>query len=304
MKFLLFLLATCTGGLCYAQSLTEKDALWQQVDARNKAFAQTLTDKDIAKITGFYTNTAELMPEHSQLRHGSENIRDYYSQWFAGTQANQAQKTIYEIQDLGNYALETGTFILSFDKINAGNYKYVGKYLTIWKKPSGTETELKIAAQIWGANAGINDSDFPDIDDSKTISYDIAFDTETYNELKERNAKIAKLVSERKGAEHAKLFMNDAIYMTYYTPMLVGMNKIEAYFTEHEKPGTLKIEDIAINNGGAIKVGKNIIIEFGSYKVDWSDGDAKGTVTGKSINVWKRDAAGTLMLYRQMVNHD
>ncbi len=286
-----------------AQSLTSKDALWQQVEAKNTAMSKAFIAGDVNGLQSQYMQWAVMMPEHTTTRKGEISIKQYYTEWLAGAKMNTCTKTIYEIQDFDGYALEIGTFKQDFTLSNGQSHEYNGKYMVLWRVSSKLETSPFIAAEIWGANDYINDANFPVVNDSPKPHWEAITNKPLEKEIISRNQVIAQLVKERKGAEHAAVFMPDAIYMTYYTPMLAGIDKIKAYFTEHEKPGTLKIDALALNTNYLLPIGNGQVIEFGSYIVDWSDGDASGTVTGKSINVWKRDANGTLMLYRQMVNH-
>ena len=130
-------------------------------------------------------------------------------------------------------------------------------------------------------------------------------DARVAEEIRGRNAIIGKLVTERKGGEHADLFLPDAIYMTYYTPMLVGIDNIRRYFIEHERPGEVAIDSLALSTGNIYPMdGGDLQLEQGFYVVDWRAGGDSGTVRGKSLNLWKRNQDGTLMLYRQAVNHD
>lgn len=287
-----------------AQTLTSKDALWQQIEAKNTAIAKAFIAGDTKALQSQYMQWAVIMPEHTTTRKGETLIRQYYTEWLASAKMDSYSKTIYEIQDFDGWALEIGTFVQKFTLKSGQTHNYDGKYMVLWRISDKLETSPFIAAEIWGANNYINDADFPVITDSPKTHWEAITNETLKNEVISRNQVIAQLVKQRKGAEHAKLFMPDAIYMTYYTPMLVGIDKITAYFTEHEKPGTLKIDTLELNTNDCYSMGGDVIVEFGSYKVDWSDGDAKGTVMGKSINVWKRNGAGTLMLYRQMVNHD
>lgn len=300
--FIIATLLTCS--ISTAQKLQPTDALWQQVAAKNKAVAEAFIEGDANKMAGNYIETATLMPEHSTTRNGSNGIRQYFTDWLGQVKVNSYTKTIYEITNLDGYALEIGTFTQNFTLTGHKPYEYKGKYMVLWRTSNKLETSPFIAAEIWGANDYVNDADFPDIKDGPKPVGVPSKNKKLEEEIMGRNQLIAKLVTERKGAEHATLFLPDAIYMTYYTPMLVGIEPITNYFTGHEKPGTLKIDAIAITTDGITETKGGLIIEFGSYKVDWSDGDTKGTVTGKSINVWKRGKNKTLMLYRQMVNHD
>lgn len=288
----------------HAQQLTPKDALWKQIEAKNTALSKAFIAGDTKLLQSQYMQWAVMMPEHSTTRKGETGIKQYYIEWLSQAKMNSYSKNIVEVQDLDGWALEIGTFIQNFTLTGGQPFEYKGKYMVFWRTSAKLETSPFIAAEIWGANDYINDANFPVINDSPAPHWESISNEKLKNELMSRNQLIGRLVTERKGGEHAALFMPNAIYMTYYTPMLVGMDKIKPYFIEHEKPGTLKIETLELTTNDLYTTAAGPVIEFGSYKVDWSDGDAKGTVAGKSINVWKRDAGGTLMMYRQMVNHD
>jgi ketosteroid isomerase-like protein len=274
------------------------------VAANRGAIAKAFIAGKTKELQSQYMQWAVMMPEHSTTRKGKTNIKKYYTEWLSQAKMNSYSKTIVEVQDFDGWALEIGTFTQNFTLTGGQPFEYNGKYMVFWRTSAKLETSPFIAAEIWGANDYINDTDFPVINDSPAPHWDSIANEKLKNEVVSRNRVIGRLVTERKGADHAALFMPDGIYMTYYTPILVGMDKIKPYFTEHEKPGTLKIEALELATNDLYTTTAGPVIEFGSYRVDWSDGDAKGTVTGKSINVWKRDATGTLMMYRQMVNHD
>lgn len=290
---------------CKAQSIKPTDALRKQIEAKNKSFADAFVAGDGSKMMENYTDRAVIMPEHSATRHGTNAIREYYSQWLGQAKVSSYKKTIFEIQDLDGYAIEIGTFTETFTKKGNKPYHYNGKYMVVWRTSSKDISAPYIASEIWGANTSFNDTDLPQINDDKiAIDKETPFNKNLEKEIRERNGLIRQLVIDRKGEEHAKFFLPDAIYMTYYTPMLVGIDKIKPYFIEHEKPGEVVINSLLLDNSKLFETSSKIIIEYGFYKVDYTYKSDKGTVSGKSINVWKRDKNGTLMLYRQAVNHD
>lgn len=276
----------------------------KQIEDYNSAFARAFIQKDKLNLIKPYTESSVFMPEHSRQRVGKKSIADFYEQWLRDTKINSYQKTIFELIDLGNFKLEIGTFDENLQLKGEQTFAYSGKYMILWKQSSKKNQPMTIAAEIWGANSYFDDKQIPDInDENNPVTTELNASYPLTAEVKARNNKIQNLVQKRLGAEHAKLFMSDAIYLTYYTPMLIGTTDITNYFIEHEKPGTLKIDSISIKTSGIIDA-KNTVVEFGFYSVDWSDGDKKGNVKGKSINVWKKNAAGELMLFRQIVNHD
>lgn len=286
-----------------AHSAEPRTPLQERLEISNHAFSEAFAAEDLAAVKSYYADDAVLMPEHSTARYGKDAVEDYYRQWFSGAKIGSLRKTPYETLDYGDYAIETGAFVQTYTKNGTQPYEYSGKYMVLWAiggdKP-------RILSELWGANAPFDDAALPAIEDGAP-STDRIFrnDTKTAEEIRGRNAIIGKLVTERKGSEHANLFLPDAIYMTYYTPMLVGIDDIRLYFIEHERPGEVTIDSLALSTGNIYPMdGGNLQLEQGFYVVDWRTGSDSGTVRGKSLNLWKRNQDGTLMLYRQAVNHD
>lgn len=288
----------------FAQENKADSTIKKQIEEYNASFATAFINGKQEDLVKSYTDQTLFMPEHSRQRVGKETIRDFYKQWLAQAKVSAYQRTILELQDLGNYVLEIGTFAENLNVNGQNPFSYSGKYSVLWKKSSNRSLPPTIAAEIWGSASYFDDKNIPNIDDiavPPTKEY-IPTDKLTL-EVKERNNRIKELVQNRQGAEHAKMFMPDAMYLTYYTPILSGEKEITAYFTEHEKPGTLRIEQISIQTSNIIYAQK-AIVEFGFYNVDWRDDEKNGNVKGKSINVWKKNSDGELLLFRQMVNHD
>jgi len=286
----------------FAQENKTDSSIRKQIEDYNANFAVALVENNKNTVLKSYTEQSVLMPEHSKQRVGKKTIAAFYEQWLSQAKVSSFQKSIVDLQNFGDYVLEIGNFTENLHLKDLKPYTYSGKYMVLWKKVS--KNKMTIVAEIWGANSYFDDRFIPEIDDSDVPPIkEYTSSDKLISEVIKRNSSIKNLVQNRLGAEHAKMFMSDAMYLTYYTPILSGEKDITAYFTEHEKPGTLKIEQISIQTSGVI-VAKKAIIEFGFYNVDWRDGTNHGNVKGKSINIWKRNDKGELMLFRQMVNHD
>jgi ketosteroid isomerase-like protein len=283
--------------------LKPTDPLWKAITEKNDKQARAFLAGDTGKMKELYWDWAVMMPEHSVTRYYPQAIADYYKQWFSLAKMNTCSKTTLEVIDYNGFALETGAFTQSFTLNGGKPYTYTGKYMVLWRISSKLFDSPWIAAEIWGANAPFDDAELPQIKDTELTIERRLTGTELEKEVKSRNNIIAKLVKERKGAEHADLFLPDAAYMTYYTPILNGSEKIKAYFTAHEKPGDVTINTLLLDASLVMET-KDGAIEFGFYSVGFTSGSYTGMVNGKSINVWKRNKDGVLMLYRQMVNHD
>lgn len=288
----------------FAQGSKSDSVFKKQIEEYNTSFANAFIKGNQGDLVKAYTDETIFMPEHSRQRVGSKTILDFYKQWLSQAKITSYERKILDLQDFGNYVLEIGTFAETLNLNGQNPFSYVGKYAVLWKKPSNRSLPPTIAAEIWGSSSYFDDKNIPDIDDTAILKIKEYIPTDKLTlEVKERNNTIKNLVQNRQGAEHAKMFMPDAMYLTYYTPILSGEKEITDYFTEHEKPGTLNIEKISILTSEIIYA-RTAIIEFGFYSVDWRDRDNHGNVKGKSINVWKKDNNGTLLLFRQIVNHD
>jgi len=166
--------------------------------------------------------------------------------------------------------------------------------------------EPKLVAELWGADAPFDRAMLPEIAPmAGKASASFKNDPSLTAEINARNALIDTLVTERRGAEHASLFLPDAAYLTYYTPTRQGMDQIRDYFVEHEKPGDVSIEALDLGSGKLRVLARDdVVLEEGFYRVAWRAGEANGVVRGKSLNLWKRDGDGEFKLFRQAVNHD
>ena len=285
------------------QNSEPTDKLKTRLQSINIELADAFLKKNIEVISKYYNREAVCMPEYHRTLTGKNDILQYFQQWFKATVSNNYKRTIYEVQLLNGYLLETGTFKNDFTKTDSDLFVYEGKYVRIWKVEE--KETLTILSEIWGASDYLDRTKLPSLGNGKRdgiTEYDA--DKRIIEEVKERNRIITELVKNRRGEEHATFFTKDAVYMPYYLPMLIGLDNIKSYFIEHEKPGDINIDSLQINASNIIDMG-NFVLEHGYYGVRWRSNDNNtGIVTGKSINLWKRDDKGTLMLYRQMVNHD
>lgn len=284
-----------------------------EIAARNAAWAQAAAAADIDALAQRYSDDATLMPEHVRVRRGRDHIQQFLAQWSAQARVTRWERTTESLDDAGDHVIEIGRYAQRLEREGHAPYDYVGKYLAVWRtSPEGP----RVVAEIWGANAPFARSALPELDapasaqsaSTQSISTPPAADTasaQVKQALAERNALITTLVRERRGAEHAELFANNAVYLTYYTPALRGMDAIRGYFVEHERPGPVSIDAIEILSDGVRTLdGDALQLEEGRYRVAWRAGGDSGVVEGKSLNLWKRGADGQWLLFRQAVNHD
>ncbi|MBO9716720.1 MAG: DUF4440 domain-containing protein [Pseudoxanthomonas sp.] len=279
------------------------EPLRARLEQANAALARAWVGEDAAALRARYRDDAMLMPEHAGARLGGGAIADYQRQWLDATETTAFERRIHELVDLGVHALETGAFRHEFARAGVAPYAYAGKYFVVWDTRGATP---RVLAEIWGADAAFDAAVLPEIAEAlPPAPADAGNDPRVAAQLDARNALIRTLVMQRKGAEHAALFLPDASYLPYYTPMRVGLAAIRDYFVEHERRGPVSIDALDLRSGRIHPLdGGRLQLEEGFYRVAWRAGGDSGTVAGKSLNLWKRGDDGRWMLYRQAVNHD
>lgn len=291
----------------FGQEPKSKDAeQWKgKLKSINSELANAFVTKDINVVMKYYDDKEPTcMPEYYTAIYTKNGIKSYYEQWFENVTINTYKRDIYEVQLIKNYLIEIGTFTNNFTRNGGTLFVYEGKYMNVWRIEKNQD--LKLISEIWGANSAVDKSNFSFLKPEASIMPKLSVTKTISDEVNKRNKRIAELVKKRDGEKHAtEFFEKDAIYMTYDTPMLVGIDNIKPYFQEHEKPNGVSIDAIQIRASTMISLGK-FVLEYGYYYVDvsWDNKKGRAIVTGKSTNLWKRDEKGILMLYRQMVNHD
>ncbi|MFD1604619.1 nuclear transport factor 2 family protein [Flavobacterium artemisiae] len=285
-----------------AQNITE---VKEKLTLINNQIAESFLHNDNTIIMGYYDEAEPVcMPEYHNALYSKKDIESYYKQWLSNFKINDYKRSIYEVQLIENYAVEIGTFHINTVGKNGVSLVYDGKYMNVWKVLKNKK--LVLVSEIWGADKAIDGSQFSVIKSNITKIPKPKINQSIEEEVYKRNERIIALVKRREGEKHAvEFFTKDAIYLTYDTPMLIGMENIKPYFIEHEKPNGIAIDSLSIKASRIILL-KNFIIEYGYYFVDvsWDNKKGKASVSGKSINLWKREENGLLMLYRQMVNHN
>lgn len=287
------------------QNSKSVDQLKEKLKAVNNQIADSFLQKNSNIIIEYYDDAAPVcMPEYHKALYTKQEIKSYYEQWLNGFKIKEYNREIYEIQLYANFAIEIGLFKINSTNATGKDLAYDGKYLNVWRIEKNGK--LTLMSEIWGANKAIDGSNFSFIKTKLTDTPKLKTDKKVENEINKRNTRITELVTKREGEKHAtEFFTKDAIYLTYDTPMLIGMENIKPYFVEHEKPNGVSIDSLSIRASKMIPL-NNLVIEYGYYYVDvsWDNKKGKAIVTGKSVNIWKRNENGILMLYRQMVNHD
>lgn len=269
----------------------------------NHEFIKATTTENISLLMEQYAPDAVCMPEYHNALYGKKDIQRYYETRFKASTITEYTRTLHDSHQAGKYVIESGTFSYTYTLTGKAPLAYTGKYLIVWKE--NKKHELKIVSEIWGSDSYLERTSliFPENNARayKTVPA-VNIRTDVEKQITDRNMLISDCVKARDGATLATTYEEDAIYMPYYSPMLIGKEKITQYYLEHEDPA-VKIDSVAIRFSRVQQAGDYAIVD-GYYGVKWQSGDNAGIVTGKSINIWRRNKEGVFMLYRQMTNHD
>ncbi|HVJ39488.1 MAG TPA: nuclear transport factor 2 family protein [Stenotrophomonas sp.] len=296
MKWLLY-------GLLVFPGLASAEDVAKRLERANAGVGAAWRAGDAGALTAHYAADAVLMPEHSAVRRGDDEVGSYYAALFDALQVQAYRRTSHDVVVYGDHAVQTGNYELAFAADGGARTEFKGKFMALWDL---RQADPKLVCELWGTDAPFERAKWPEIAAPPDAgSRAPVRDAKLFSEVTARNALIGKLVTERRGAEHAELFLADAIYLTYYTPMLVGIEQIREYFIGHERPGEVAIDSLDLSSGNLHRLqGDDVVLEEGFYRVAWRAGGDQGVVKGKSLNLWKRDESGVLRLFRQAVNHD
>lgn len=277
-----------------------KKDIKDQIQLLNEKQSQAYLNSDKMNLMQMYATDAVCLPEFHSPIYTKADIDQYFTKLFQNAQIEVFKKEIFEVNEMGgNMISEIGTYQLKQKSKEIIN----GKYLIIWQKDKNGA--LKINAEAWGSVKYIDRNQVPYSQNPRVEmipNIRVKANAKIIKELAQRNDFINQTVVGRDGGKHTEAFSNDAIFMHYYQPMIIGEENIKTYLIDHESPN-VKLDSLHIRASKIHDLGR-FVIEYGYYSVNWSAGKDGGKSIGKSVNIWKRDENGILKVYRQMVNHD
>jgi len=304
-KFFLYVLlffALVTGVVAFGQTDMDAGQIKANLRAINSRMAVLMENKETAELIKYYTNDAVCMPEFYVQLFNKADIRKFYQQFFSVNSIDKYRKDIYEVICENNYFIETGTFAGNLIRDGKEPFPYRGKYLCVWQ--SDSKGDLKIVSQIWGASNWIDRTTLTCLPRNNNASGMPATAEDPLTmELKAKNQMLRQAVFKSDAKEQIQFYCDDAIYMPYYDSMYIGRQNIDHYFTTHYSPDWF-FDSLSFNTSKVMKL-KDLIVEYSYYYVRWGNSKKEtGIVTGKSINIWRRNEKDELLIYRQMANHD
>ena len=286
--------------LLKAQSTADSVDFRKLLNGLGSRFGQALVRRDLSGVMTIYAPDAVRMPEFHLACRGKEAVGRYWREWMDSANLVNYREDIDEIIGLKNWVVERGTFLAILAK--GKGYNYQGKYLRVWRILSSEKLEL--VSEITGSSGFVDRSDLPLSALTATPLTDIPSvpASPVLTEVTQLSARVAELVKKGDGPAFAPFYTEDAVYMPYYMPPLLGKAAINEYYIGHESPNA-GIDSVSIGITRLIDLG-GLILTDGLYAVHGSVKSGGWLVTGKILSIWKRNEQGKLLEYRQMTVHD
>ena len=122
-------------------------AVRQSIDSADARFGAAALKGDTAALAGFYTDDALFMSSNAPAARGHDAIAKNFAGMTSAMKLSTFKLQAQDVVVAGDYAVETGTYDLTFSTPKAAKPTHdVGKYLVLWKKQ--TDGSYKILRDI------------------------------------------------------------------------------------------------------------------------------------------------------------
>lgn len=285
-----------------SQGLADKtDGEWRtRIEAMNNKVEQLYLMEDVNALTSLYTEQLTFFPEYKVAIYDIKTLASFFKDWFKGGSVNAYKKKIHAVEPIADHILETGTFNVRYSSMHQSQGEYKGQYMILWKTDNAGK--LSIVSEIFGSNTYIEPQLVPYADVEVKENNFVAkhhVSQQLQDEVVNFDKVLLKAVAEGDGETRAKGFTNDAVLMSNFDTLRVGMENIRPKLLNTYKPGFSYI----------VKHTYSRIYDFGNYVFvngHYKGGDVinGGKFEGKMSNLMKRDENGKLLMHRQKGNRD
>jgi hypothetical protein len=121
-------------------------------------------------------------------------------------------------------------------------------------------------------------------------------------ELMAYNALMEKAVKKRDGVLRAEFFTEDASFFPFEETPKITKKVLLPYLIQYNS-GDVTIKEINVFTIDYEKL-EDGFIEYNGFNVNWQAGNFQGKTKGKGIRIWKRQADGSLKIFREIGLHD
>ena len=303
MKTLYVLFCVCIFGQqsIFAEKLFNKNpADYLAVQTRNKQIAVDLIKGDVGSLSRLYTVDCSYLPEFGPTINGRVRLSDFYRTWLKNSRIITYSKSIYEVEPISNYLLETGNLTIHYKMGLDADREYRGKYMVIWKRDQAGQ--INIYAEAFGADHQVDVTDVPypagDVSANQPTE-DFMVRQTLKPALQDYDKKVVSGVVAGDGASRAAGFTNDGIYMPHFDPMQIGMKAIRPYMLKTYYPHTISYVKDTFRE--LFDTGEFILLT-GHFHVILNN-PGKTSFDGNMLNLMKRGNDGKLLMYRQLAHN-
>jgi len=277
----------------------------RQIEQEIRLLTQDLDEKEAnAQLTGcldHYADQAISMPEYQTTLAGRNEIENYYRDIFKKQHIKTIRREPQEFIHLANTIIAIGTFQRAYETPTKDSLITLkGKYWHVWVPETGT---YHIKGEAFGYFHPVDNPESLIISTNQQQPDESKIQMEVSFELKAYNALMEKGVRQRNATLRVNFFTEDAIFYPFADSAVVGMDQLKPYLTAYSNRGTVTIDSVSCYTFNFEKLG-DYILEYAMFKVKWRLTDRTGRTEGKGIRIWKRQADGSLRLFREIGTHN
>lgn len=273
-----------------------------ELEAINSRMEQLYLTEDVNTLTSLYASEFTFFPEYKPAIFEIKALNNFFKDWFTAGDVKMYKKKISAVEVYSEYLLELGTFNLRYSSVKNPQDEYKGNYMVLWK--SNNKGKLSIISETFGADTYIE----PEVVPYANVRVEATNFTATDNvdkkliaEIEEFDAVVLKAVANGDGNARAEGFTKDAILLSTFDSILVGMENIRPKMLKTYTPGISYIVKHYYNR--IYDLGDYVFV-VGQYKGGWGDSINGGRFEGNMANLLKRTENGKLLMHRQAGNRD
>ncbi|MDJ1479945.1 hypothetical protein QNI16_05565 [Cytophagaceae bacterium YF14B1] len=273
-----------------------------ELEAINSRIEHLYVTENVNALTSLYASQFTFFPEYKPAIFEMKALNQFFKDWFTAGDVKTYKKKITTVEIYSGHLLELGTFSFHYSSTKNPQGEYKGNYMVLWQ--TDNKGKLSIVSETFGADTYIEPEIVPyaDVQVEETNFTAIAKVSKTLiTEIEEFDAVVLKAVANGDGNARADGFTQDAILLSNFDSIRVGM--------DHIRPKMLKTytPDISFR----VKHYYNRIYDLGEYvfvaaqyKGGWGDSTKGGRFKGNMSNLLKRTQNGKLLMHRQAGNRD
>jgi ketosteroid isomerase-like protein len=302
----IILIIALTGALnidLKSQSITKNlEGSRIELEAINSKIEQLYLAEDVNTLSSLYARQFTFFPEYKPAIFEIKALEKFFKDWFTAGDVKIYKKNIFAVELYSDHLLEVGTFSFHYSSIENPQGEYKGNYMVLWKSDNGGK--LSIISETFGADTYIEPEVVPYADVQVEETNFAATDNvnkKLIAEIEEFDAVVLKAVANSDGNARADGFTKDAILLSNFDSIRVGMENIRPKMLKTYTPNMSYIVKHYYNR--IYDLGDYVFV-VGQYKGGWGDSIKGGRFEGNMSNLLKRTKDGKLLMHRQAGNRD